>query len=119
MVKKRSICFLLSDFLAGKYESPLRIAARRHDVVGVNIIDPREEELPDVGLIRARDAETGEMRWVDTSSRRLRRQYADWHQRHLSYFQATFRKVGADVVNIRTNESYVNALLKFFKQRSK
>ncbi|MCB0546531.1 MAG: DUF58 domain-containing protein [Phaeodactylibacter sp.] len=118
IVKKRSICFLLSDFLAKGYESPLRIAARRHDVIGVNIIDPREEELPDVGLIRARDAESGEMRWIDTSSRRLRQHYAAWHQDHLAYFRNSFKKVGADVVNIRTNESYVNALLKFFQQRA-
>ncbi|MCO6489159.1 MAG: DUF58 domain-containing protein [Phaeodactylibacter sp.] len=119
IVKKRSICFLLSDFLAKAYESPLRIAARRHDVIGVNIIDPREEELPDVGLIRARDAESGEMRWIDTSSRRLRERYAAWHQDHLAYFRTTFKKVGADAVNIRTNESYVNALLKFFQQRGR
>ena len=118
VVKKRSICFLLSDFLTKAYESPLRIAARRHDVIGVNIIDPREEELPDVGLIRARDAETGEMRWIDTSSRRLRDRYAAWHQDHLAYFRTSFKKVGADIVNIRTNDSYVNALLKFFQQRS-
>ncbi|MCB0592564.1 MAG: DUF58 domain-containing protein [Lewinellaceae bacterium] len=118
VVKKRSICFLLSDFLAKAYELPLRIAARRHDVIGLNIIDPREEELPDVGLIRARDAESGEMRWIDTSSRRLRDRYAAWHQDHLGYFRNTFKKVGADTVNIRTNESYVNALLKFFQQRS-
>ncbi len=118
VVKKRSICFILSDFLAGAYESPLRIAARRHDVIGLNIIDPREEELPDVGLIRARDAESGEIRWIDTSSRRLRERYAAWHQDHLAYFRTTFKKVGADIVNIRTNEAYVNALLKFFRQRS-
>ena len=118
MIKKRSICFLISDFLAKAYESPLRIAARRHDVIGLNIIDPREEELPDVGLLRARDAESGEMRWIDTSSRRLRERYAAWHQGHLGYFRTTFKKVGADIVNIRTNEPYVNALLKFFQQRS-
>ena len=118
VVKKRSICFLISDFLAKAYESPLRIAARRHDVIGLNISDPREEELPDVGLLRARDAESGEMRWIDTSSRRLRERYAAWHQGHLGYFRTTFKKVGADIVNIRTNEPYVNALLKFFQQRS-
>ncbi|MCO6477529.1 MAG: DUF58 domain-containing protein [Phaeodactylibacter sp.] len=118
IVKKRSICFLLSDFLTKGYELPLRIAARRHDVIGLNIIDPREEELPNVGLIRARDAESGEMRWIDTSSHRLRGRYAAWHQDHLAYFRTTFKKVGADIVNIRTNESYVNALLKFFQQRA-
>jgi uncharacterized protein (DUF58 family) len=118
LVKKRSICFIISDFLSMEYEQALRIAARRHDVIGVNIIDPREESLPDVGLIRAQDAESGEIRWVDTSSRRLREEYAQWHQKHLDYFSRTFKKSGAAVVNIRTNESYVDALHQFFQQRS-
>jgi uncharacterized protein (DUF58 family) len=119
LIKKRSICFILSDFLAKGYDSPLRIAARRHDIVGINIIDPREEELPDVGLIRAEDAETGQIGWIDTSSRRLREDYRRWHQDHLAYFTSIFRKSGAGLVNIRTDESYVNALLKFFQQRTR
>lgn len=118
LVKKRSICFIISDFLSMEYEQALRVAARRHDVIGVNIIDPREEELPDVGLIRAQDAESDAIRWIDTSSRRLREEYARWHQNHLDYFTRTFRKSGASVVNIRTNESYVDALHQFFQQRS-
>ncbi len=119
LIKKRSICFILSDFLAKGYDAPLRIAARRHDIVGINIIDPREEELPDVGLIRAEDAETGQIGWIDTSSRRLREDYRRWHQDHLAYFTSIFRKSGAGAVNIRTDESYVNALLKFFQQRTR
>ncbi|MBV6655391.1 MAG: DUF58 domain-containing protein [Mameliella sp.] len=118
LVKKRSICFIISDFLSMEYEQALRVAARRHDVIGVNIIDPREESLPDVGLIRAQDAENGEIRWIDTSSRRLREEYARWHQKHLDYFTRTFKKSGAATVNIRTNESYVDALHQFFQQRS-
>ncbi|MCI4651426.1 MULTISPECIES: DUF58 domain-containing protein [Phaeodactylibacter] len=118
LVKKRSICFIISDFLSMEYEQALRVAARRHDVIGVNIIDPREENLPDVGLIRAQDAESGAIRWIDTSSQRLREEYARWHQNHLDYFTQTFRKSGASVVNIRTNESYVDALHQFFQQRS-
>jgi uncharacterized protein (DUF58 family) len=119
LIKKRSICFILSDFLAKGYDAPLRIATRRHDIVGINIIDPREEELPDVGLIRAEDAETGQIGWIDTSSRRLREGYRRWHQDHLAYFTSIFRKSGAGAVNIRTDESYVNALLKFFQQRTR
>ncbi|KGE88740.1 MAG: DUF58 domain-containing protein [Phaeodactylibacter xiamenensis] len=118
LVKKRSICFIISDFLSMEYEQALRVAARRHDVIGVNIIDPREENLPNVGLIRAQDAESGAIRWIDTSSQRLREEYARWHQNHLNYFTQTFRKSGASVVNIRTNESYVDALHQFFQQRS-
>ena len=118
VVKKRSICFIISDFLSMGYEAPLRIASRKHDIIGVNIIDPREESLPNVGLIRARDAETGQIRWIDTSSKRLRQQYTDWHQDHINYFKTAFKKSGASVINIRTNESYVDALHKFFQQRS-
>jgi len=118
VVKKRSICFILSDFLSMGYEAPLRIAARRHDIVGLNIIDPREEELPQIGLLRAQDAETGEIRWIDTSSHRLREEYSRWHREHLEYFKLAFKKSGADVVNIRTNESYVDALQQFFQKRS-
>ncbi|NBC09310.1 MAG: DUF58 domain-containing protein [Bacteroidetes bacterium] len=118
LVKKRSICFILSDFLSMGYESALRVAARRHDLIGLNVIDPREEELPSVGLLRAQDSETGEIRWIDTSSRRLREEYSQWHREHLDYFKRAFKKSGADVVNIRTNESYVDALHQFFQKRS-
>ena len=76
VIKKRSICFLLSDFLAGNYENALRIVARRHDIVGVHMIDPREVELPNVGLIRAVDAESGATHWVDTSMASVREEYA-------------------------------------------
>lgn len=119
VIKKRSICFILSDFLTRGYEDPLRVAARRHDIVGINLIDPREEELPDVGLIRALDAESGTIRWLDTSSARTRKRYARWYRGEFQYYRSTFLKSGADMVNIRTNESYVNALLKFFQKRTR
>ncbi|GAB5552645.1 MAG: DUF58 domain-containing protein [Saprospiraceae bacterium] len=119
VVKKRSICFILSDFISSPYESPLRIAARRHDMVGIHVIDRREQEIPNVGLIRALDAETGQTRWLDTSSRKVRDDYADWYQEHYNYFKTIFAKSGADAVRILTDESYVNILLKFFKKRSR
>jgi len=118
VIKKRSICFVLSDFLTKGYEAPLRIAARKHDVVGVHLLDPREEELPDVGLIRVQDAETGALKWLDTSSKKVREKHREWFKEHEAYFKSIFPKSGADWVSIRTNESYVNALLQFFKKRS-
>ncbi len=117
LIKKRCICFVLSDFLTTDYESPLRIAARRHDIVGIHIVDPREEELPNVGLVRALDSETGELMWIDTGVSAVRRKYKEWFEQNLSYFKKMFQKSGADIVSIRTNEPYVNALLKFFKKR--
>lgn len=116
--KKRSICFVLSDFLATDYENPLRIAARRHDIVGIHMVDPREETLPNVGLVRAYDSETGRYAWIDTSVKSVREKYANWFTDNLNYFRKTFLKSGADTVSIRTNEPYVNALLKFFKKRA-
>lgn len=119
LIKKRCICFVLSDFLTKGYEAPLKIAKRRHDVVGIHIIDPREEALPNVGLIRAVDSETGDVRWIDSSSKSVRNNYSNWFNSHMDYFKKTFLKTGADSVTIRTNESYVNRLLEFFKRRSK
>ncbi len=116
-IKKRSICFLLSDFMAKPYEAPLRIASRRHDLVGIQLSDPRERELPDVGLLYAEDAETGEWRWIDTSSAKIRKQYAQYYQDHSAYCRTVFLKTGADLLPISTHESYVNALLKFFQKR--
>lgn len=118
MVKKRSICFLLSDYLAKDYERPLRLAARRHDLVGMHLFDPRERELPAVGLLHARDAETGQTRWIDTDSRRVRDRYAKWYTENMDYFRTAFQQSGADTLSVETTEDYVKALLRFFKQRS-
>ena len=117
VIKKRSICFLMSDFLSTGYENPLRIVARRHDLIGLHVIDPREESLPDMGLIRAIDAETGQAQWVDTSSSAVRDAYQNWFTQNLNYFKKTFARSKADTVSIRTNESYVRALMQFFKKR--
>jgi uncharacterized protein (DUF58 family) len=117
LVKKRSICFILSDFMNTGYEDPLRIAARRHDIIGVHLYDPREKQIPDVGLIRAVDAETGKVGWIDTGMASIRQRYADIFQENFDYFRNTFLKSGTDYVSIQTDESYVNALLKFFKKR--
>jgi len=119
LIKKRSIAFILSDFITRGYEDPLRIAARRHDIVGVHLYDPREETLPNVGLIRAIDAETGAVRWIDSGSAKVRERYASFFIENYNYLKTTFLKSGTDHVSIRTDESYVNALLKFFKNRSR
>lgn len=118
IIKKRSIAFLLSDFFAKDYETSLRIAARRHDIIGVHLYDHREKEIPNVGLVRGVDAETGKKIWLDTSSKVIRNKYQQWFQDNYEYLTKTFRKSGASVMSIQTNESYVNALLKFFKQRN-
>jgi uncharacterized protein (DUF58 family) len=115
--KKRSTSFILSDFITTGYEDALKIAARRHDLVGVHIHDIRERDLPDVGLIRAQDAESGKMIWIDTSSQKLRERYQNHFDNHFDAFKQTFLKSGLDSLSIRTDESYINTLLKFFKAR--
>jgi len=117
VIKKRCISFVLSDFMARGYEAPLRIASRRHDLVGVHLFDPKEQELPNVGLLRAKDAETGELAWLDTSSPQLRAKYALWFKENYGYFKNTFSRSGTDFMSIRTDENYVTALLNFFQRR--
>ena len=118
VLKKRCICFVLSDFMASGYEQALRISARRHDLVGVHLSDPRELELPNVGLIQALDPESGKKIWIDTGSRKVRENFRQNFEDNFNYFKTNFRRSGADFINIKTDESYVNALLKFFKKRA-
>lgn len=119
IIKKRSICFILSDFLCKNYESPLSIVARRHDIVALQLKDPREEHLPNAGLIRALDAETNQTYWLDTGSRKIRLKYENWFNENQTYVRRAFIKSGADLVPIRTDGSYINALLNFFQKRAK
>ena len=119
VIKKRSICFILSDFLTSGYESALTIAARRHDMIGLHIYDEKEEQLPNVGLLRVKDAETGAIKVVDTGSKKLRKAYQDWFSDHQNYYKQVFSKSGSDTVRIKTDDDYVKALLKFFKRRGK
>ena len=117
VIKKRCTCFILSDFMASGYGDSLRIAKKRHDIIGLHIYDQREAELPNVGLIKAEDAETGKIVYLDTSSKSFRNKYEKRFTDNQEYFKTTFLKSGADVVDIRTDESYINALIKFFKKR--
>lgn len=117
VVKKRAICFVLSDFIASDYEQALRIVARRHDLIGVHFSDPAEERLPSVGLIRARDAETGKVGWIDTSNKQVRQHFEDWYNQKKEQFQSQFLRAGADVIHIRSNEDYAVELHRFFQKR--
>lgn len=119
VIKKRCTCFILSDFMASGYADSLRIAKKRHDIIGLHIYDQREAVLPNVGLIKAEDAESGKIVYLDTASKSFRNKYEKRFTDNQEYFKTTFLKSGADVVDIRTDESYVNALMKFFKKRTK
>jgi len=116
--KKRSIVFMLSDFLSSNYQDALNIAAKRHDVVGVQVYDQRDKELPPVGLIQVADAETGATQWIDTTDRRVRQYYEQQFLQHSQYCKNAFMKSGAELVSVRTDEDYVKALQTFFLNRA-
>jgi len=123
-IKKRCTAFLLSDFLdfapdgTFRFLDPLRIASNKHDLVGMRIYDPREETLPEVGWLRLGDAETGEVRWVDTSSKNVRNAYAQLAEQRRAMLHKVFSREHIDWVSIATNEDYVLPLIKLFKQRA-
>lgn len=114
---RKSVCFLVSDFLAEGFEAALRIARRRHDLIPVIISDPREAELPDVGFVELEDAETGEVVLLDTRSGDLRRRFAERMAGMRARRDAMFRRMDTPTVDIRTDRSYVEPLVRFFHKR--
>lgn len=117
--KRRSVCFLVSDFMASDYEAALRIANSRHDIIAVEVSDPREEVLPDVGLVSVRDAETGRETLVDTSDARLRRSYMEAAVERSRQRNQIFQKTRVDAIRVRTDRPYVEELYRFFRMREK
>ncbi|HEY8388405.1 MAG TPA: DUF58 domain-containing protein [Parasegetibacter sp.] len=116
-VKQRSIAFILSDFVDDQYEDALRVAARKHDVVGLKVYDKMDMDLPPVGLIPVQDAETGEIAWVDSSDKKVQYQYRQQFIENENRCQSFFKKAGSDLLYIRTDEDYVKILQKFFVRR--
>ncbi|WP_255155572.1 DUF58 domain-containing protein [Ferruginibacter sp. HRS2-29] len=114
---QKSIAFLLSDFLDAGYEDDLKIIGKKHDVIGLKVYDRMDMQLPDAGLLQLEDAETGKVSWIDTSNELVRHNY---QQHFFSQSEATkkyFRKAGADLLHIRTDEDYVKILQQFFHKR--
>ena len=122
-IKKRCNAFLLSDLLdvdanaAPKYEEALKIAANRHDLSVIEIYDPRERDLPDVGLVRVCDAESGAQRWINTSSASVRKSYGQWNEKVQAEAEKLFRKTKVESVSISTSDDYVKNLISFFKRK--
>ncbi|MCH7526484.1 MAG: DUF58 domain-containing protein [Planctomycetes bacterium] len=114
---RKSVCFLVSDFIAKEYEPALRIARRRHDLIPIIIRDPREWELPSIGLVELQDPETGDFLLVDTASARVRRQYAASVQERVRERESMFRRMDAQTLEIRTDQPYVDPLVRFFHKR--
>ena len=123
-IKRRCTAFLLSDLMDfdandnPRYEEALKIAKNRHDLSVINIYDPREREIHNVGLVRVKDSESGKFLWVDTSSKELRREYAKWGEDAFLKSKQLLRKYAVDNVSISTDQDYVKGLISFFKSRS-
>ncbi|MDO4190696.1 MAG: DUF58 domain-containing protein [Bacteroidales bacterium] len=117
-IKKRCTTFLISDFFTqANYEDAAVIANRKHDLVAIHVYDERDKELPDVGLMKLRDAETGESMWVDTSSHKIRMMYRDYKVNCFLELQKAATRSGMDCVHIETQHDYVKALLQLFRRR--
>lgn len=120
VMRRRSIAFLLSDFLdENDYSRPLTMARARHDLVAVQVYDRRMSELPDVGLMKWEDAETGHQQYVDTSSRSVRRIYAEWWREHAEQLEERFNRGRVDHVAVATDDDYVRALKHLFANRTR
>jgi uncharacterized protein (DUF58 family) len=118
VIKKKSIVFLISDFFVDQnYRDALKIANKKHDLVALRIIDTKETELPNVGLVKLKDNETGKLMWVDTSDKTFRKQFAVNHLKFEADLKENFNRSGIDATNIFTHENYVKPLMNLFKNR--
>jgi uncharacterized protein (DUF58 family) len=117
VLKKRTITFLLSDFVSLPYEHALQLAARKHDLVGIHVYDKFDRELPSAGLVQVTDSETAQTVWLDTDNKTARKQYGAAYKEKYDYCVQTFRKSGAALLDVRTDEDYVKVLQGYFKGR--
>ena len=116
---RRSVVFLISDFICEDYSRALMLASKKHDLIPVTISDPRECELPNIGFIDLMDAETGERILIDTSDKKVRRTFSALNIQRHTELKKQFRQMNADAINIETDKSYVDTLVRFFKMREK
>jgi uncharacterized protein (DUF58 family) len=118
-IKKKSIVFLISDFMDEGYEKILRIVGKKHDLIGIVINDQREKSIPKMGLVKFTDAETGKERWIDTSSRKVQNWIMQYYARLISDRKSLFIKSRLDSIEIKTGENYVTPLVNFFRLRER
>lgn len=116
-LKKRSVAFVLSDFIDRNFYEALKISARKHDLVALRIFDPSESVLPNLGLTQMYSKESGKVVWVDTSSSATRRHYSKWWEETDKYIQNAFLRCGVDNVTLRTDSDYTKPLVKLFSRR--
>ncbi|MCB0439016.1 MAG: DUF58 domain-containing protein [Mangrovimonas sp.] len=117
VMKKKAIVFVLSDFISEDYQHTLKIASGRHDMTGIRVYDRHEEAIPNLGIVQMQDDETGELMLVNTASKTVRNNYAQYYRDKVNYFKESFTKSGAGTIDCRVDESYVKKLLGYFKRR--
>jgi uncharacterized protein (DUF58 family) len=117
VIKKRCTAFIISDFIVPEFEEALRIASNKHDIVALKVYDPVEQAIPDIGLIKVSDSETGEEKWIDTSNRATRKTYEQWWSNHIEVINNTFKRCGVDSAELRTDTDYVKPLIMLFEKR--
>ena len=119
VIKKRAVCFILSDFMDTNFDKSLKIARNKHDIIALRIHDEREETLPNVGLIKVEDAESGQTRWMDSSNKQVRTNYNNNYREFEKDLKQTLQSSGVDHIDIKTGKDYIKPLMSFFKNRGK
>jgi uncharacterized protein (DUF58 family) len=117
--RQKSIAFVLSDFLDANYEDALRIAGKKHDVIGIKVYDKMDQQLPDAGMLFAEDIESGKKKWVDSNNAFVRYNYEKEFFQVTAYCTQTFKKAGCDLLHVKTGEDYVRVLQRFFLSRNR
>jgi hypothetical protein len=117
VMKKKAIVFMLSDFIDDEYNHSLKIAAKRHDITGIRVFDPVEEELPKLGMVQFHDQETNQTLWVNTSAKQTRNRYRLNYKMQVDYFEKAFKSSGSGKIHTRSDQNYVTQLLNYFKAR--
>tara|TARA_B100000927_G_scaffold158185_1_gene127436 strand:- start:196 stop:1071 length:876 start_codon:yes stop_codon:yes gene_type:complete len=119
VMKKRCICFILSDYISSSFEKPLRVASKKHDVVALKVSDKREKTIPNIGIVPFKDSETEKVILLDTSSKLVRERFQKKQKEKQSEIEKLFPRCGVDLININTGEDYVKPLINFFKNRDR
>jgi len=116
--KKKAIVFVLSDFIADNYLQTLKIVSGKHDVTGIRVYDKQEVEIPNLGLVQMQDQETGKLKLINTSSKKMRNAYTNFYHEKVAYFEKGFSQSGSGTVDCSTQDNYVKKLLGYFKRRN-
>jgi len=119
VIKKRAVCFILSDFMDTDFDKSLKIARNKHDIVALRIHDEREKIIPNVGLIKVEDSESGQTRWMDTSNKKVRTNYNNNYREFEKELKQTLQSSGVEHIDIKTGKDYIKPLMNFFKNRGK